>query len=534
MADETVTFDLKVNPGDAPAQVKKVGDALKDLDGKSGALQRTTEESNRRFQGLINVSRGVAEALAGVSPEAQKAVSAIQSIAGSAIQGAAAFGPWGAAVGGLTAALPHLVTALSDTGTELTETGRAARAMATDFEMALRRVRELDAAVDVQQRRAAGRLTFDEARADVLQAQAREGEARRGFTSAFENDERLSLFVNQRDQDRIFNAAARGDRDEAIRRLTQSTSGRASSVARGTSAIDTLIEAIRGTANAQGAAGAAGDRLAESQAREVMDAVDEVTRRNRERLIQEIEAANRGGGGGGQSAAELQRELERENLAIKREQMEIEEAELGILEKQLEVLARQKSDQDAAAEKRMEDIEALAEKQREVAQQERDDAEQAIDLFRYRWQAQRDAEEDAADRKKKADDEERAMIQGITGLIEEGAEAAFQAFKISEGPQEAIRAGIEVAKAFASYPDPIGIASHTIAAGLHAANAAQMGFSSNASVAPPSAPSNRAASGGSSGGAGTIIVNYNQPTAEALIGRDQAYAQRTWQRRLAA
>lgn len=145
-----------------------------------------------------------------------------------------------------------------------------------------------------------------------------------------------------------------------------------------------------------------------------------------------------------------------------------------------------------------------------------------------------EAQADAANEAIAQLEERRKLTEAVFSLAEQGAEAAFEIFRIAEGPQEAVRAAIEAARAFASYPDPIGIASHTIAAISHAANAAQLGFGT--SVKTPNAGAARAVpptNGGGGGDGGTTVINYNAPVAEALIGREQRRAQRAADRQLA-
>jgi hypothetical protein len=526
MAASKMEFELQATGGDATAnEIKKVKKAVDETKVSTNELARANEDSIRRFNGLRAIAGSVGQALERLDPQIGKVVQGLQGVAQGAIQGAAAFGPWGAAVGGLTAALPFLIEALSDTKGAMSETALAARQLATDFESALSRVQALDRAMDVRSRRSSGRLSSEEARAFELQAQSRTSLARGGFQSAFENNDNLSLFVDQAEQDRIFNAAARGDRDEAIRRLSSAAQGRSSSVEAGTGAIDALVAALEGERKARVDVVEALNREAREGAERVMNDVQEVVDRNRDQLRRTIDSANRGGGGGG-NAAEVARaeRAERERL------LEIKSSEFELDQKRLD-LAREELDA----------LKERADKLDEITAQEREQAEEAIELFRERYRRERDAENDLARERESQAQKEKELLGQQTSmrgelidLTAQGADVLLEAFNASEGPKAAISAAIEVARAvsdFASF-NYVGGAGHLLSAALFGVQAAKMGHAadSGAGAAQPVAPSNQsAASGGSS-----LVINYNAPQSSAEVGEMQRRNERAMHARFGA
>lgn len=135
--------------------------------------------------------------------------------------------------------------------------------------------------------------------------------------------------------------------------------------------------------------------------------------------------------------------------------------------------------------------------------------------------------------------EQERVTKGLVDVGVQGFNTLADAFGVTEGPKQAIMGIIETAKAVGSYPDPVGIASHGLAAATHFLAAAQLGFSAPSTPASGGVPGGTGAARpesvpggtGSGGGEGSIVtINYNAPKAEALVGRDTRRAMRAAER----
>ncbi len=481
------------------------------------SLNRISEDSARRLQGLRTYVFEVAGALEQLDPKIGKVVRGLSDVAQGALAGATAFGPWGAAVGGLTSALPLLIEALSDTNTEMSETSRNARQLANDLQLAITQIQNMDRAADFARRRAAGQLSFDEARGLALQAQTSRQQQAEQFSRFLED--RFAAGGASRIRDSLFGPASQGEVGEVRRRIAAATgAGEGSDVFEGIEdQVDALARSFRDLAAAEDVAADAGRRQADQAVRDSLD----LTRRT----IDRVNGGGGGGGGGRNTEAELARQAREEAralLAVKREQMEVEEKLLELQREQIEAIERAAEAEKESRDKQIAGVDA------------------AIDRFRALWEQQRRAEQDLAEqqadaqeKRRESAEEQKRIEMGLVDLASQGSDAIFEFFRVSEGPQEAIRAAIEGAKAFGSYPDPIGIASHTIAAVGHAANAAKLGFGS--SVQTPSGAAAPVGATNGSGGGGDQIVNidFNSPQHAALVGRSQRRAQRAATRQLA-
>lgn len=514
MATEPVEFEIKVNDGGATSRIDNVTKSFKGLDQGSQELSRTSENTNRRLQGLNNIAGDLGQGFARLHPELQQAVQGLQSIATSAIQGGAAFGPWGIAIGAATSALPMLVTALSETESQVGSTATAIQRMTSDLEDAIRVLREFDAASSLDQRRQMGLLSADEARGEQLQAFTVDMAQMGGILNRVQEEAGVAA------ADAVLNAALNNNREEVFRALSASiddpeTLGELNQM------IDRAITANR---NFQAAAERAEQTIAEEDAA----ATEEV---EGQAAIDADEANDRRRGGGGRNRAEREKaEAMREQARLEREErerlVEIKRIELELDQKRLDA-AREIA--ELAFEEKM--------KREEERQDAIDEAADAIDRFGTSWdnaaESEEAAAEAAAEHLELLEKQDRAR-QAMIGLAEQGAEVIAEAFDLAEGPKAAISAALEVARAvssFASY-DYVAGAGHLLSATLFGVQAAKMGFSADtgAGIARPTAPTNNAAPSGPTGG---VVINYNAPTAEALIGRQQRRADRAATRQLA-
>ena len=234
----------------------------------------------------------------------------------------------------------------------------------------------------------------------------------------------------------------------------------------------------------------------------------------------------RAGSGGGPDLALTAQDMEA-FIAIEEEraarQLEIERD----LQDQLNALLQQ----EAEERKRTAD---------EVAQKE-------IDAIREVSRAMQEAKaRDAAQRAKIGQAEEQSaaaqmqLTQDVVGTSIAAGDQLVGAFAKTQGQMELWQGISDAAMAitkFASYDYASG-ALFLLSSGLHFGNAAQMGVGGGgggqgqaASAAAPAQPVS--APGGSSQGegGGTVVVNFNSPMAEPLIGRDLMRAQRASEQR---
>lgn len=542
MANEKVEFDIQVNTGTSTNEIGKVRDSFNRLQQSSndlsqkglGQVGRFSEETTRRLTGLSSIAGDVTAAVGRLSPQLSAGAQALMSMATSAIQGGAALGPVGAGVGALTAALPFLTSALANTGRETNSLTSSLGALGTNLDDAISKLREFRREQNRLRRFASGDVTEEEATAeaqrrttDLAQNEARFAERLRRLGGVDVPDigfgEGLIGGLGSEESDRLMRAVRSGDRGRFERGLSAAGIELDDDRRGGLlSTFDDLVQRRQELTTALEMQAEAQQNLNEMNNEEMADA--ELT----------LGGGGRGGGGGGGSPAQAENDLARETLKIKLEQIEAERTALALQREQLEVLGRLKEKNEENAQLALDAIVERAQKLDERTAQEREDAKAEIERMRYRWSYARESEQALADLREQAADDREKLEQAALGLAEQGVEASIQIFKLSEGPQELLRAGIEAAKAFGAYPDPFGIASHTIAATMHIANAAQMGFGGSVQTpgAAPMAPSNSAVAAGPGGG-NNVVIHYNAPVAEALIGRQQRRAERAATRQLA-
>ncbi|MCC7539225.1 MAG: hypothetical protein IT379_23585 [Deltaproteobacteria bacterium] len=157
MAD-TLRIGVEVDAAGAPQALQNVERALTRVSSAtsssaapagraSEALKKLTGQAGQAAGGLNAIIGGVTSASAafgGVSPVVQRAGGAIAQFATGIAGAAASMGPWGIAIGAVTAALPLLVDYLSDTNDEVqasTENIKKATSSLDSYISALQRAR---------------------------------------------------------------------------------------------------------------------------------------------------------------------------------------------------------------------------------------------------------------------------------------------------------------------------------------------------------------------------------------------------------
>ena len=247
-------------------------------------------------------------------------------------------------------------------------------------------------------------------------------------------------------------------------------------------------------------------------------------------------AAGGGGGGGGRgrpgrpaSAAEVQEQLSFiQELADGQLSIEEEMLREG-LALDLEIATERKRISDELAAKRIENERAVNDAIMAAKQEEADIRAKTV------------AAEDAAAKQR------LATGQKVVNATTKGGEQLLQAFGATQGQMELWRGLSDTAQAITSFAGQNYAAGalYLLSAGLHFANAAQMGIGGGggsqgqaaAAAAGPNAQgaaqNPQAAPGGAQGTntGGTVVVNFNAPTSEPLLGRDFIRAQRLAQRR---
>lgn len=247
---------------------------------------------------------------------------------------------------------------------------------------------------------------------------------------------------------------------------------------------------------------------------------------------------------GGSDAARAAREAELDLIdKIKEQNIEIEEQELRQLESQ-------RAKGQAAAELAKTEAERLMllQEQADALAKQKEAIEEAAEAEEQRQQLQRRANR-VQDGLTRGAEDFASVVQRSQQLQADGELSRSEAFKTATDEYlrqlaiqevwEGARASIE-AIGFA-ITNPPAAASKVAEAAGHFALAAAAG---GASAAIPNQPApNSGSDGGASrptnvgggtqndGNGGPVIINYNAPTAEALIGRDAARAERAYQSR---
>lgn len=531
MAAETVDFEIKVNTGNAPSDVAKVGASFKKLESDAeslnskglGPVSRFSEETTRRLSGLSNIAGDVVGSVGKLSPELAKAAGALTSVAGSAIQTGSALGPVGFGVGALTAALPYLVGALADAGRETNSFTMALGAMGTNLDAAISKLRELRREQARSARFASGDVTEEEAsaeagrrRVDLVENERRFAERLRRLGGVDLPDmgfgEGLVGGLGAETADRMMRAVRSGDRSRFERELS------AAGIERDDDRRSGLLSGFDDLVNRRREMTAALDQQAEAQ--ENLNGLMQEEMEDAQRAI-ELQAENdrRRRGGGGNANRDAERAEERSFRDLIR-------SIAGTGGETIDSLA---ADEESAM--RFEEISREQQRAAEVlldSQNMLNDARR--EGMRLESESGRLQRENAEDQKRRADEARMVSAKAAEdaiNLAEQGAEVVAEAFNLQEGPKAAISAALEVARAvsdFASF-NYVGGAGHLLSASLFGIQAAKMGFSSDSGsgVARPTAPTNSSV-GGTSGG--NVTINYNAPVAEALIGREQRRAQR--------
>ncbi len=401
----------------------------------------------------------------------------IGQVAGSLVGLTSAFGPVGIAVTGLTVALPILVDALGD---QEDATDRATDAT-NRYGAALERTRTLVEQASGAYREQAALLGRGGVQEQIAAAEVAHNRLLRARTE-------------------LARGALRGS-GGVIEELASTNEQLRQSTERLADLRQQLLGEIEGSPQQIASANAA----AEADKQKQNAGRGSTARRRR-------------GGAANDNGADLARLME----AAAREEREMEQALadqiIGIKTKQHEeemrLLQERRDFEESERQLAAEGAERLADIQIEQ-------------LARVTAQSNANAEAMAATEARLAQERKDTTL-GFLGVADQAGQGLLDMFAATEGQKELWAGGIQIAEAIGSYPDPVGIASHALSAGLHFANAAQMGVggggSAQAQLPAAGAAGTAAARPAQSdtaagGGGGNVTYNINQPLTEAQLGR---------------
>lgn len=512
--------------------LKRVSDGLDKVASKAKTTTAPTAAVNKSFEEMVGKGRqvvgavgNITGALSSLSPELAKATGIVSRLAGGVAGATAVFGPWGIAIGAVTAGLPLLIDYLSDV---VAETDLVTEA----FTKSARSLSDYIAQVD----RAAAQATAARNVAGTSRESAGRAAAAGGAAQATAQQLREAL-------------RSRGISDSMADQILTSDPSRARSLLQTFAAATSRRRSLSGDSTGVSEfAGQFAPGLAElEQQRRAQAAFDAEARRRRENedAFAYTEPSGTGSVTGGgphssprpRSRTHVPTAEEIANLKIKLEQIAEEE-------RATRLLATAEEDLIAVKLKGIEVERDAAEARREAA--DAISAKLAGDTSALR--AQEAAAEQTAKNLAIVDGAAQGVADSLTGgfidatstafgaLIKGGDEASASFAQLADAAIEGIatqafaEALKETALGFGSlFVNPPAAAAHFTAAGIWGGLAAGGAVASQLSTASQGG----GGSGPTSGGAGSfssggdrsssepvsIVVNINSPTDRAQIGQ---------------